>query len=255
LREAREREEKEKDKPDVNVKEDEDPLKDLEGTGVDELEDDRRRRDDKRKNEDRNQKPVAEDPSVDTEVDPGDPEAPGPEDAGRGPEEAVSDGDPESEDKGKRKQKGTPIESPIQGEDLAVAMDRFTALPLPVIPGLINVNTAPAAVLRTIPGLSDEEVEAIVEQREQAAAEDKLTLAWLFNQGVLEPETFALVSNQLTTRSLQFTVEVVGFADHLALARRIQAVIEMRGQVAQIKYYRDLSELGVGYQVWAEDEY
>ena len=72
------------------------------------------------------------------------------------------------------------------------------------------MNTAPAAVLRTIPGLSDDQVEAIVEQRDQVSAEEKQTLAWLVTYNVLDAKTFALVSNQLTTRSLQFTVEVIG---------------------------------------------
>lgn len=241
LRDVREREEDEKDQPDIKLEEDEDPLKGLDELDVEELDNSSIRR----KNKDRGRKPIVEEPA-------------GEDVAVSEPETAKGDNggdDPGGDDEEKKKQKGTPIESPIEGEDLAVAMDRFTALPLPVIPGLINVNTASSAVLRTIPGLSDEQVDAVVEQREQASAEDKLTLAWLVNQNVLEPKTFAMVSNQLTTRSLQFTVEVVGFADHLALARRIQAVVEMRGQVAQIKYYRDLSELGVGYQVWAEDEY
>jgi len=250
LRDVREREEDEKDKPDIKLEEDEDPLKGLDELDVEELGNDRGSRD-KRKNKDRGRKPIVEDPNSGTDVITGEvkktPESANPDNA--------EDGSGDQGKKKKKKKKGTPIESPIEGEDLAVAMDRFTALPLPVIPGLINVNTASAAVLRTIPGLSDDQVDAIVEQREQASAEDKLTLAWLVNQNVLEPKTFAMVSNQLTTRSLQFTVEVVGFADHLALAKRIQAVVEMRGQVAQIKYYRDLSELGVGYQVWAEDEY
>jgi len=70
---------------------------------------------------------------------------------------------------------------------------------------------------------------------------------------VLEPQTFALVSNMLTTRSIQFTAEVIGFADHTGAFKRIQVVLEMRGHLAQVRYYRDLTSLGIGYPVFDDE--
>ncbi len=151
--------------------------------------------------------------------------------------------------------KGTPIISPVTAQDMVVIMDRLTAVASPLEPlkGLINVNTASARVLRTIPGLTEEDVASIVATRSRLSGEDKASLGWLVAHGVLEPKTFALVSNLLTTRSIQFTVEVIGFADHVGAFKRIQAVVEMRGHVAQTKYYRDITSLGIGYPAW-EDE-
>lgn len=145
--------------------------------------------------------------------------------------------------------RGTPVISPVDARDMPVLMDRLTTVAAPAIPGLINVNTASARVLRSIPGLSEEEVSAVVARRAQLNTEEKESTAWLVTRQVVRPETFALISNHLTTRSIQFSIDSIGFADHTGTFKRIQAVIEMRGHIGQIKYYRDISELGIGYPV------
>jgi hypothetical protein len=111
------------------------------------------------------------------------------------------------------------------------------------------VNTASLSVLSTIPGLTQQDAEAIVANREQLAGTDKMTTAWLVTSGALDPLTFALVCNQITSRSIQYTIDAIGFADHVGAYKRIQTVVEMRGQLSQIKYYRDISSLGLGYPV------
>jgi type II secretory pathway component PulK len=145
---------------------------------------------------------------------------------------------------------GTPLSNPITVQDMVAICDRFTVSTDPIIPGLINVNTAPAAVLRTIPGLTEENVAAILSQREQLSGEDKASIGWLVAYGALDAQTFALVSNLLTTRSIQFSADVIGFADHTGAYKRFQVVVEMRGQMSQILYFRDVTSLGAGYPVW-----
>jgi hypothetical protein len=145
--------------------------------------------------------------------------------------------------------KGTPVQSPVTPEDMGILMDRLTANPVPATAGLINVNTALPEVIQTIPGITPEQAEAIVEKRTSVDAVQKSTPAWLVISGALDPQTFALISNQVTTRSIQFTIDSIGFADHTGAFKRLQAVVEMRGQLAQLKYYRDISSLGMGYPV------
>jgi type II secretory pathway component PulK len=132
---------------------------------------------------------------------------------------------------------------------MAVIMDRLSVTSVPALPGLINVNTAPLEVLKSIPGISPEQAEAIFSRRSQIPGPEKATPAWLVANGVLDPVTFALISNQVTARSIQFTVDSIGFADHVGVFKRIQAMVEMRGQLAQIKYYRDISSLGLGFPI------
>lgn len=134
-------------------------------------------------------------------------------------------------------------------DQMAVAMNRLTAVQKQQIQGLINVNTAPVEVLRTIIGLTDEEAQNIVSRRSGITGPDKATTAWLVTTGTLTPEKYAVISNKITARAIQYTADVIGFADHVGTYRRLQAVIEMRGHMAQIRYYRDISGLGIGFPV------
>jgi hypothetical protein len=169
-------------------------------------------------------------------------------DSGR--DERESDGrenGPDDEDD--QRNKGTPVVSPVTPAEMSILVDRLTVDNSPVQLGLINVNTASRVVLNTIPGLTEEQVSLILAQRQQVPADARTTTAWLVTNGVLPPETYAVVSNRLTTRSLQFTADVIGFADHVGTMKRIEAVIEMRGHTAQLLYYRDITSLGIGYPV------
>jgi len=150
---------------------------------------------------------------------------------------------------GKKKEKGTPVVSPVTTEDMRVLLDRLTVDNKPILKGLINVNTASKKVLSTVAGLTEQEAESIVSQRKQVHGDDKKTTAWLVTGGILDYEKFALVSNSLTSRSSQFTIDSIGFADHVGATCRLRVVIEMRGHLSQIKYYRDITSLGVGYPV------
>jgi len=144
--------------------------------------------------------------------------------------------------------------SPLTAEDLPVVMDRLTTFPPEAgFVGLINVNTARPAVLRCVDGLTDGEVAEIVSTRRQLDSEAKKTTAWLVTQGVLTPEKFARVAPQLTARSFHFTIEAIGYADHIGMFRRLQVVVEMRGQVPQVLYWRDLTSLGLGYPIRSEE--
>jgi type II secretory pathway component PulK len=140
--------------------------------------------------------------------------------------------------------------SPVKLEDMPKVMDRLTANRLPGQFGLINVNTAPREVLGTIPQLVENDVDAILAARRRLSGEEMATLAWLVTRKTISPATFKAVSNFLTARSSQFTVESIGFKDDLGIQSRIQAVLEMRGPQAQIIYFRDLTSIGPAYNPW-----
>lgn len=167
----------------------------------------------------------------------------------QGDENADGDGENMEGEEEEEVGQGTPITSPARPEDMHVLMDRLTVSRAPVLAGQINVNTAPPQVLMSIVGMTREEADAIVARRNQVEGIEKRTPAWLVANGALQPERFAVLCNQFTGRSIQFTADVIGFADHTGTARRIQAVVEMRGHMAQIKYYRDITGLGLGFPV------
>lgn len=122
------------------------------------------------------------------------------------------------------------------------------------IRGLININTAPELVLRCVPGLAEEEVAAIVARRAELDALTKSTTAWLVTEGVIGVEKYVEIAPKICARGTQFTVEALGYADHVGMVTRIQVIYDMRGPLAQTMYYRDLTQLGGSFPIREEDE-
>jgi len=146
-------------------------------------------------------------------------------------------------------------ESPIGTEHLAVLLDRTTTVPPEQrqLKGLINVNTAPRLVLETIEALSDTQIDAIVSVRDALDAATKATPAWLVTQDIVDLETLEKIAPKITARGQQFTIEALGYADHIGMVTRLQVVVDMIGPVAQTVYYRDLSGLGGNFPIRERD--
>lgn len=140
--------------------------------------------------------------------------------------------------------------NPLTLEDLPILMDRTTTVdPLSELEGLINVLTAPPQVLRSIPGISGEEVAAIVQNRTDLSDEERLTTAWLATREAVSVETYVQIAPYITVRGRQFTIQSLGYADHVGMIYRLQVMVEMRGPVPQVVYYRDLTSLGAVFPI------
>ncbi len=146
-------------------------------------------------------------------------------------------------------------EGPVGPEHLAALLDRTTVVPPDQqrIVGLINVNTAPALVLRCL-DLNDEQVRAIVATRDSLDGEEKSTPAWLVTEEVVDLVTFERLAPRITARGQQFTIEVLGFADHLGMVTRLQAIVDLVGPIAETLYYRDVTHLGGAFPIREEDK-
>ncbi len=142
---------------------------------------------------------------------------------------------------------GVESPSPFDMSDLPVLMDKFSVTNDLELIGVININTAPVQVLATLPGVDDALANAIVVQRAALDSVTKETTAWLLTQGVMDFDQFRAVAPHITASGRQFTVEALGYADHIGSVTRLQAIIEMRGPIAQIVYYRDLTALGAPF--------
>ena len=145
--------------------------------------------------------------------------------------------------------------SPLGPEHLAVLMDRTTMEPpeKQKLWGLINVNTAPARVLRCIEELTGEQIEAILETRDSLDMEQKATTAWLITEEVLDLETYIAIAPRITARGQQFMIESLGFSDHVGMVSRLQVIVDMVGPIAQTIYYRDLTYVGGNFPIREED--
>lgn len=150
---------------------------------------------------------------------------------------------------------GRPQASPVTLEHLAVLLDRTTTVPgeQQQLLGLINVNTAPRLVLQCIDGLTEEQVDGILEARDRLSAETKETVAWLLTEEVVDLDTFERIAPQITARGQRFTIESLGYADHIGMVTRLEVIVDVVGPIAQTIYYRDLTYLGGHYPIREED--
>jgi len=142
---------------------------------------------------------------------------------------------------------------PATAADLPAILDHLTTDLRPIFVGRINVVAAPREVLMSLKELTEQEVGAIVSNRGGLSGDDKRTPAWLLTQGLVSERTFRRVLPRITASSSTFSVDAVGFADHVGVTKRIGAVLEMRGPVGQVLYYRDLTPLGPAYTPHGEE--
>lgn len=135
----------------------------------------------------------------------------------------------------------------VQGMDetgFAIAADELTLTDAAQVPGKINVNTAAKEVLAGLPGLTTDDVSAIMSRRLNAG-DDLSSPAWLLR--VLTKQKVQRVFDLVTTRSYQFTVHAavcLDDPDDIRPMRRIDAVIDRSYSPVRIVWRRDLTQLG-----------
>jgi len=141
------------------------------------------------------------------------------------------------------------VPSPIAGDAVTRLFDQCTLNASPQAVGLININTAPPIVLRCIPNLSETKIPLIVQKRAELSGFTRSSVGWLVNEKILDADEFRAVQDFITARGRQFTIESIGFADHTGIFTRLQVIVDLRGPLSQIVYYRDISKLGLAYPI------
>ncbi len=139
-------------------------------------------------------------------------------------------------------------------ELLPVLLDRTTTSKGQDIYGRININTAPAAVVAALPELTALDVEVILATRPSLDSTDPLddaykTPAWLVLDANIKPETMKKLEKYITTRSQVYRLQSVGYFDGPGPIARVEAVIDTNNGRPRIMYYRDLTELGRGFDL------
>ena len=101
----------------------------------------------------------------------------------------------------------------------------------------------------TVDELPGEAVGAIMGARGELSEDEQFSTAWLVTHEILTLEQYQQVAPQITAGGVQFTIESLGYADHVGMVTRLQVIVEMRGPMAQVLYYRDLTSLGAVYPI------
>lgn len=137
------------------------------------------------------------------------------------------------------------IPSGISKDELPLVLEHFTARSSDTPePGLINVNTASAAVLATIPGIDESLAESIVSSRTSISPDRRRTIAWLVQEGTVTPELFKSIAPHLTARSHQFHCRVAGYGLPSGRFRVLDVHIDTASGKPEITQLRDVTRLG-----------
>jgi hypothetical protein len=153
----------------------------------------------------------------------------------------------------------THYECPLNDTDtltalLPLLLDKATTRRDSEIPARININTASWVVLTALPGLSDTDLQALLEHRPnpmaaQAPAAIFQSPAWLLTEAGFPPAKLIQLENYITTRSQSYRVQVVGYFDREGPMARAEAVIDTNNGRPRIVYKRDLTEMGRGFNL------
>ena len=160
---------------------------------------------------------------------------------------------------------GTWIDSGVDRGSLAKVMDKLTTASSGgrgILPGRVNVNTAPADALMAIPGIDVGLAEAIVTDRQELTGEfldeertdARATTAWLYTEGLVDAETFRTIAPKLCARGYQYHVQCVGFGWPSGRFCVIEAVVDIAGPKPRVTYLRDITRLGLPFAIDMEKE-
>lgn len=141
------------------------------------------------------------------------------------------------------------IRSGIGKAELPALLDHFTATRQHRMDGMINLNTASAEVLATVPDIDEPLAEAMVSARKSVSPERKTTIAWLYQDDVVDAARFKLIAPHLTARSNQYSFHVVGFGLPSGRFRVLDVVIDLASGKPVVSYLRDITRLGVPFRL------
>jgi type II secretion system (T2SS) protein K len=155
------------------------------------------------------------------------------------------------------------VASPLSGNSqmttlLPTLLNEMTTSAAQEFPGKINVLTAPESVLNAFVGavanLTSTDVQNILQSRPdvtQAMPTDPQyqSLAWLIITANLDPVKVGALDSYFTSRTSVYRVQALGYFDKGGPVARIEAVIDVTNANPRIVMWRDLSELGKGFNV------
>ncbi len=140
-----------------------------------------------------------------------------------------------------------------QKELLPLLYDKVSTRNDAEIPARININTASKAVLTTLPGLDENDVQTILDTRPIPGQEGTDTTfqspSWLVTDANLTTTKLRTLERYITAKTQTFRVQSLGYFDKGGPVARIEAVIDTNGGAPRILLFRDLTELGRGFEV------
>lgn len=103
--------------------------------------------------------------------------------------------------------------------------------------GLVNVNTAPPAVLYTL-GLEDSDVQSLISTRNTSQAYGLTDTAWVADAGTAPP------NNQITGESYRYSADILAVSGNGRAFKRVRIVVDASTLPVSIIWRRDVTDQG-----------
>lgn len=148
-----------------------------------------------------------------------------------------------------RARRGRPFESTLDfyyrtgltADEFTVIADRITTVGGRNYTGRLNVNTASKEALLCLPGLEESDVSALLAGRPADAAQSG-DIAWVTE--ALSQEKAVAIGPYITTRSYQFSADIVSISGDGRAFRRCRIVVDATESPPHVVYRQDLTHLG-----------
>jgi type II secretory pathway component PulK len=125
-------------------------------------------------------------------------------------------------------------------DEFTQVADRLTTSSEQTLTGLVNVNTAPKEVLLCLPGLEESDVEALLSYRSAHQTLD--SVAWVTE--ALTQEKATGIGAYITTRSNQYSADIIGVSGNGRAYRRYKAVLDTQQTPPRVVYWKVLTDSG-----------
>lgn len=129
-------------------------------------------------------------------------------------------------------------------------MENLAVNASPSIPGRLNINQAPRALLNGIPGLTPSQVDQIIANRDvsigQQRPEQKYE-TWLLQDNVVDLAKMKSLMSLVTSGGSVYRAQVVGFFDEGGPADRIEVVVDATQSPPVVRRRWSLRQYGAGY--------
>jgi type II secretory pathway component PulK len=156
------------------------------------------------------------------------------------------------------RQPSTLVDSPLTGNDqikalLPLMLDKMATSKDQDLPARVNVNTAPRAVLLALSDqIAEADLDKIISARPAPGSQNTdpvfQSTAWLLTEAQLPIATLKSVERFLTARSQVYRMQVVGQTSQGGPTVRLEVVVDTNRGRPRLIYWRDLSELGRGFE-------
>ncbi|MEM7234226.1 MAG: helix-hairpin-helix domain-containing protein, partial [Planctomycetota bacterium] len=117
----------------------------------------------------------------------------------------------------------------------------------------VNVNTASERLLGRLPDIDEELAAKIVRRRKEIPAEERRSIVWLLEKGLVDSNRFKRVARWLCSRGFQYRFRVVGYGERSGVFRVLEAVVDFARHRPRLLFVRDLSHLGLPFSMKAPE--